>query len=166
MSGPPSLVQSLVLAKFLAEHLKSLRDGELVPQAAVEMTEGERLAVKFGGRVTGWVSMPHAATRATVKDKRAFLAWVKANLPGEVETVEQVREGTQRQLLEAAKAGGWMNADGERVPIPGVEVSLGDPVPSVHLEDCAAVAIGEAWRAGEVDLGGMLALPAGAVPGE
>jgi hypothetical protein len=167
-----TLPEWLTLAKFLGEHVAGLRDSKLVPQAREEMTAGERFAVKFGGRVVAWVSMPNAATRATVKDKARFTAWVKANLPGEIETVEQVRPGTQRQLLDAAKAGGWVNPDGgERVPIPGVEVSTGDLVPAVHLEDCAGEAIGEAWRAGEVDLGGLLALTAApeaapGVPGE
>lgn len=157
---PLTLPQSLTLAEFLAKHFAGIRKGELNPQAAGEMTIGERFAVKFGGRVAAWVSMPNPATRATVKDKAAFLAFVKKNLPSEVESVEQVREGTQRQLLEAAKAGGWVNPDGERIPIPGVEVSTGDPSPSVSLEDCAAEAIAAAWNAGDIDLGGMLALPA------
>lgn len=162
-----TLPEWLTLAKFLGEHVQGLRDGKLVPQAREEMTAGERFAVKFGGRVVAWVSMPNAATRASVKDKAAFTAWVQKNLPDEVEMVPQVRPGTQRQLLDAAKAGGWINASGERVPIPGVEVATGDLVPAVSLEDCAAEAIGEAWRAGEVDLGGLLALAAApdAAPG-
>lgn len=166
MSGPLSLIQSLAVAKFLAEHVKGVRDGELVPQAGQELVSGEHLAVKFAGRVAAWVTMPRPATRATVKDKAKFTAWVKENLPGEVVTVEEVREATQRQLLEQAKAGGWIGPGGERVPIPGVEVSLGDPVPSVHLEDCAGEVIGAAWRGGEIDLTPLLALPAAGVPGE
>jgi hypothetical protein len=161
-----TLPELLALAKALGEHLQKVRDGKLVPRSREEITPGERLAVKFAGRHVAWVTMPKAPVRAAVKDKQAFLAFVKANLPGEVETAEQVREGTQRALLDAAKVGGWISPDGERVPVPGVEVTTGDPVPAVELLDGAAEAIGAAWRAGEADLSGLLALPAGAVPGE
>jgi hypothetical protein len=160
-----SLRESLALAGFLAKHVETFRKEDLGARAAKEMTPGERLAVKFGGRLAAWVSMPQPATRATVKDKAKFLAWVKKELPDEVETVEQVREATQRQLLEMAKAGGRVNEEtGEREPIPGVEVSTGDPSPRVDLDESAADVIGEAWRAGEIDFGGMLALGAAPEP--
>ena len=156
-----SLPQSLALAGFLAKHFEALRKEDLGVKAAAEMTSGERFAVKFGGRLAAWVSMPQPAVRASVKDPAAFTAWVASKLPGEVENVPQVRPATQRQLLEAAKAGGWVNPEtGEREAIPGVEVSTGDPTPRVELEDCAAEVIGSAWRGGEIDLGGMLALGA------
>jgi hypothetical protein len=154
-----SLRESLALASFLSKHIEDFRKKDLGAQAAREMTPGERLAVKFGGRLAAWVSMPQPAVRASVKDKAAFLAWAEKKLPGEVETVRQVREATQRQLMDAAKAGGWINPEtGEREPIPGVEVSEGDPAPRVELDDQAAEAIGTAWRAGDIDLSGLLAI--------
>lgn len=156
-----NLVQQLAVAEFLAQYFAGVRKGELNPEAAEVMDVGERHAAKFGGRRAAWVSMPTPATRASVKNDRAFLAWVKKNLPGEIETVEQVREGTRKRLLDMAKAGGWPDPEtGERVTIPGVEVSAGDPSVRVELDAAAMEVIGAAWRAGEIDLGAMLALAA------
>jgi len=158
-----SLRESLALAAYLAKHIETFRKEDLGARAAGEMTPGERLAVKFGGRLAAWVSMPQPATRATVKNRALFLAWVEKELPDEVETIKQVRPATERQLLDMAKVGGRVNEEtGEREPIPGIEVSTGDPSPRVELDDSAAEVIGGAWRAGEIDLSGMLAI--GAAP--
>lgn len=158
-----TLPESLTLASFLARHFEKLRKEDLGGQAAESMTPGERFAVKFGGRLAAWVSMPQPAARATVKNPAAFLAWVKKTLPTEVETVEIVRPGTQKNLLEmAVKDGGWLDEDsGKRIPIPGVEVGGGKPSARVELDDDAEEIIGAAWRSGEIDLGGMLAIAAG-----
>lgn len=56
-------------------------------------------------------------TSVRVSDEAAFLAWVKAEHPDKVETVEQVRPGWRSRLLDEVLAG----AD---VP-PGVEIVPG-----------------------------------------
>jgi hypothetical protein len=156
-----NLVQQLAVAEFLAQHFAGVRKTELNPEAAAAMDVGERHAAKFGGRRAAWVSMPTPATRASVKNDRAFLAWVRKNLPEEIETVEVVREGTRKRLLDMAKAGGWPDpSSGERITIPGVEISPGDPSVRVEMDSAAMEVIGAAWRAGEIDLGAMLALAA------
>ena len=91
------------------------------------MTVGERLAVKFGGQVAAWLSLPNPAKRASVNDKDAFTAWVKKHMPDEIETVEVVRSGTQKTLLDAAKANGgrWLNkATNEYVDIDGITFGI------------------------------------------
>jgi hypothetical protein len=156
-----NLDQQLAVAEFLAQHFAGVRKTELNPEAAEAMDIGERRAAKFGGRRAAWVSMPTPATRASVKNDRAFLAWVRKNLPDEIETVEQVREGTRKRLLDMAKAGGWPDpSSGERITIPGVEISPGDPSVRVEMDSAAMEVIGAAWRSGEIDLGAMLALAA------
>jgi hypothetical protein len=157
-----TLAQRLAVAEWFARHFATtVRKNQLNPEAAQAMDIGERLSARFGGRRIAWISMPTPATRATVDNDAAFLAWVKKNLPDEVETVERVRPSTAKHLAEMQKAkGGWTDEDGNLVPIPGIRVSTSDPSPRVELEDGAEEAIRAAWLAGEIDLGGMLALPA------
>jgi hypothetical protein len=157
-----TLAQRLAVAEFLARHFSTtVRKNQLNPEAAQSMDIGERHGARFDGRRVAWVSMPAPATRATVDNDAAFLAWVKENLPEEVETVERVRPGTAKHLAEMAKVkGGWTDEDGNLVPIPGIRVSTSDPSPRVELEDDAEEAIRAAWLSGDIDLGALLALPA------
>ena len=154
--------QRITLAEFLGSHFHKVRAEKLNAEALEEMTVGERYAAKFGGVVAAWVSLPNPPKRASVTNKAAFTAWVKKHLPDEIETVEIVRPGTQKSLLDAAKAsdGKWLDKEtGESVDIDGITFGVGDPSPRVELTDEAAEAIGAAWRAGEIDLTPMLALP-------
>jgi hypothetical protein len=155
--------QRIALAEFFKAQFASLRSGSLNGEVKEEMIVGERVAAVLGGQVVAWVSIPHPATRAAVTDPAAFLAWVKANRPDEIEVTESVRPGTQKALLDSAKAHGgrWLNtATGEMEEIPGVEVKTGEPSPRVEMTDAAEAGIGSAWRGGEIDLAGLLALPA------
>jgi hypothetical protein len=167
MSDEMSLRQQITLAEFLASHFGKMRSEHLNPQAAQDMEIGERMAAKFGGIIAAWVSMPKPADRAGVKNKAAFLAWVKEHLPAEVDTVEVVRPGTQAALLQQAKANGgkWISPDGEAFEIAGIELSAGTPSPRVELTPDAGAAIVAAWQSGEINLAPMLALPGGG-PGE
>jgi len=156
-----TIAQRLAVAEFLKKRFESIRKNDLNPEAQADMVVGERHAAKFGGRVAGWVSMPAPATRVASKDR--LLAWVKKNLPDEVEeiTVERVRPGSERALLDMVKEhGGWVNEAGELIPVDGIET--GDPSPRVELNDDAEDVLAAAWRAGVIDLPGMLAL--GAAP--
>jgi len=153
-----SLAQRLAVTAFLRQHFESVRKNELNPEAAADLVVGERHAAKFGGRVAGWVSVPSPSTRVTDRDR--FLAWVKKHLPDEVEqaTVDQVRPGSERQLIELVKQhGGWPDPDGgEIIPVDGITTA--DPSPRVELNDDVADVLAAAYRAGTLDLGGMLAL--------
>jgi hypothetical protein len=153
------LDQRLAVTEFLKKHFEGIRKTALNPEAQADMVVGERHAAKFGGRVAAWVSMPSPATRVSSKD--LLLAWCRKHLPEAVETVsvDRVRPETERALVEMVKQhGGWVNPDGEVVPVSGIET--GDPSPRVELQDDAEAVIAAAWAAGEIDLGGMLALPA------
>ena len=168
MSGP-DFRQKITLAQFFAVHFAAARKGPLNGEALEEMTVGERLAATFGGRVAAWVSLPKPAVRATVTEPRVFLAWMKQHFPAGVETIQQVRPETQKAFLEQAKAsdGKWLNEEtGEYVVIDGITVGVGDPSPRVELTPDAAEVIGVAWRAGDIDLGPMLSLPAAGGEGD
>jgi hypothetical protein len=156
-----SLAQRLAVAEFLSRHFgTTVRKGQLNPEAAASMDIGERHSARFVGERVAWVSMPAPATRAGVDNEAALLAWTRKHLPGEVETVERVRPATLKRLGEEMKSrGGWVNPDGELIPVDGIRVSTSDPSPRVELEDCAEDAIRAAWLAGEIDLGELLALP-------
>jgi hypothetical protein len=158
-----TIAQRLALAEFLKKRFESLRKEELNPEAQADMVVGERHAAKFAGRVAGWVSMPAPATRVSSKER--LLAWCKKNLPDEVEeiTVERVRPGSERALLDMVKQrGGWVNDAGEIVPVDGIET--GDPSPRVELNDDAEAVLAAAWRDGVIDFAGMLALGAAPEP--
>lgn len=161
-----SLAQRLTVTEFLKKHFEGIRKEELNPEAQADLVVGERLAAKFAGRVAGWVSVPTPATRVASKDR--LLAWCKKHLPDEVEEikVERVRPDSERALVEMVKQhGGWVNEDGELVPVDGIET--GDPSPRVELNDDAEAVLAAAWRAGVIDLPGMLALgPAGGEHGD
>lgn len=154
-----SLAQRLTVTEFLKKHFEGIRKEELNPEAQADLVVGERLAAKFAGRVAGWVSVPTPATRVASKDR--LLAWCKKHLPDEVEEikVERVRPESERALVEMVKQhGGWVNEDGELVPVDGIET--GDPSPRVELNEDAEAVLAAAWRAGAIDLPGMLALSA------
>ena len=158
------LKEQLALAEFLATYFTSMRAELLNPQALDEMVTGERLAVRFAGILAAWVSLPKAAETASVKNKAAFLAWMKEHMPHGVETVEQVRPGTQAQLLREAKANGgkWISPDGEAFEIDGVEFGTRKQTPHVELTGDAAAAVSAGVRAGDINFGQLLlALPAG-----
>lgn len=154
-----SLPQRLTVTAFLSKHFEGVRKNELNPEAAADLVVGERHAAKFGGKVAGWVSVPSPSTRVTDKDR--FLAWVKKHLPDEVEqvTVDRVRPGSERQLLELVKQhGGWPSETGEIIPVDGITTA--DPSPRVELNDDAGEILAAAYRAGALDLSGMLMLGA------
>ncbi len=168
MKGVPFL-ERITIAEFFATHFARVRKEQLNAEALSEMATGDRIGVVFGGRKAATVSLPNPATRAAVKDREAFLAWAKEHMPWAVETVEQVRPATQASLLRDAKANGgkWLDKEsGEYVEIDGIEITAADPSPRVELAPDAAEVIGEAWRAGLIDLGGMLAYPAIEAGGE
>lgn len=153
-----SLAQQFAVTEFIAKHFAGIRKRELNPQAAEQMEPGERHAAKFGGRLAAWVSVPQPTIR--VQDPDALLAWCRKHLPMAIETVEQVRPDTVKRLTEQVKThGGWVNPEtGDLVPVDGIGAS--DPAPRVNLDKNAEQVIADAWRAGEIDLAGMLALEA------
>jgi hypothetical protein len=114
-----------------------------------------------GGQQIGWMSVVAGRKTATVTGEAAFLAWAREHHPTEVVTVEIVRPSFAANVLAAVKdKGGWLDKEtGEVVPVPGVTEGEGDPYPKVDPFDTAGEIIGEAWRAGKVDLPGVLALP-------
>jgi hypothetical protein len=159
---PLDLKQRMTLVKFLTELLASRRRDVLLPEADEEFTQGERFAVKFGGRIAAWITVPRASRYSgSIKDKDKFLRWVKDSRPDEIVTVEQVRESYAEAVMKDVREhGGLFDKEaGEVVAVPGIEVTPGKSVPRVELEDDAEEIIGAAWRDG-LDIGPLLALPA------
>jgi hypothetical protein len=191
MSGAMSLPQRLALVKYLTDALKALRADDLLPQSAREMPSGARLPVWFGGRLAGWASMPQPSKKAAyVSDERKLLAWAEKNHPAKVQPVTEVAvdddllaflAGHYPQALRTSRrvdpqwvsdicgalagSGHYITAEGEKLTadeIPGVTLPPADPPsPRVTLEDDAQAAIMAAWQSGDIDVAGMLALPAG-----
>lgn len=184
--------QKLALAKVLAEEVEATKRLELIPEALATWDEGERRSAKFAGQRVAWVGLAHGRTSVTA-DPRKLLPWAEKNLPSKVISVDEVLVDaplikflkehrpqsvrTTRQLdpqwVDDIKAafkdpGYYDTLEGARLTsLPGVEVKTGDPVPNVKLEPGASAVIARAWRAGEIDLAEVLALPGsdGTVPG-
>ena len=89
--------------------------------------------------------------KAVVVDERAFLAWVKANHPMEIE--ERVSDAFKKRLLDE------LAQNGEEVP--GVELGTARPYLSNRFKTGGKDAIAAAWVEGTLQLGQVLALPAG-----
>lgn len=187
MSAPLSLAQKLALAKYLVDVLKKLRETDLVPQSAAEMPPGSRLPVMFGGKHAGWASMPKGSVSVFVKDEAELLAWTEKNYPDKVEDREEVivdddliaflAEHYPSALKKSRRVqpawagdicgalkdpGHYITITGEKLTeVPGIEVRESDPSPRVNLEPGAADIIAAAWRAGDIPVADLLALPAG-----
>lgn len=160
-----TLAQRLAVAEFLKKHFESLRKNDLNPEAQAELVVGERLAAKFAGQVAGWVSVPTPATRVASKER--LVAWCLKHLPDEVEevTVKRVRPESERALIDLVKQhGGWPDENGVIIPVDGIETA--DPSPRVELNDDAEDVLAAAWRAGVIDLSGMLAIGPGEAASE
>lgn len=177
----------LAVTAFLIDRLTALRKEELTPLAQKELTPGERRSVKLGGRLAAWVSLPKPSRRASVTSERELLKWARVHVPQHIETVTEVAVSDQlidwlaehapqflrtaervdpqwtEDMLTSMKNRGFIaDGNGEKVTeIPGVSAGVGEPSPRVNLEADAADVIAAAWRAGDIDVSGLLALPAG-----
>ena len=184
-----TLAQKLALAKFLTDALKKLRDSDLVPQSAAEMPPGSRIPVMFGTEHAGFVTMPQPSKKAAyVSDEKALLVWAEKNYPAKVEPVTEVRvdddliaflaEHYPSALEESRRVqpawvddikgalkdkGAYITLTGEKLTeVPGITLPVPDPPsPRVNLEPGAADIIAAAWRAGDIPVADLLALPAG-----
>lgn len=187
MSAPLSLAQRLLLAKYLTDRLKLLRDNELAPQASAEMPSGSRLPVMFGGRQAGWASMPAGSKTTRVADERALAEWARKEHPERIGTVESVVMSPAvlelvRQHMPGAiraeecldgmwvgdilsglqKKGCYVTATGEKLTeVPGIVTGTSVPAPRVNLSEDADSVIAAAWLGGDIPAGEFLALPAG-----
>jgi len=140
----------------------------------------------FGGKHAGFVTMP-APSKTVSVDEARLLAWAEKTCPHHVETTEEpilggsliryLRENAPHflrpakrldpqfvtDLTTAMKAKGYyVTADGEKITeVPGVVVGESEPAPRVNLSEDAGQIIGAAWRAGDIPVADLLALPAG-----
>lgn len=147
----------LLVLKELASRVAAA-DKQLRAQAGAEWEPGDRLTVKIGDQKIGTVTMADGRVTARITDTKALLAWVKANYPSEVHTVEEIRPAFVTKLLADAKDDGEPVDRKTGAPVPGIEVGTGDPYITTSAEKAAAAVIAAAWRSGE------LTLPASVLP--
>lgn len=186
MSAPLALAQRLLLAKYLTDRLKLLRDNELVPQASAEMPSGSRLPVMFGGRLAGWASMPAGSKTTRVADEGALMDWARREHPDRIGSMESVAMSpavldlVRQHMPEAIRTeevldGMWVGdmlsglqkkgyvvtAEGEKLTsVPGIVTGISTPAPRVNLAEDADSVIAAAWLGGDIPAGEFLALPA------
>jgi len=188
-----TLAEKLALWKWLSVTLAAVHKDALVPEGQAQMEPGERLAVKFGGKLAGWVSLPKPSQPgAWVSSEEKLLAWAKACYPEKIEYVPEVivdsglieflqehrpgalnvRERVDPQWAEdicgglTGKDHRYVTAKGDVLTeVPGIEVPETAPSsPRVDLEKDAAKVIAAAWPQIQGSIREVLALPAGETP--
>lgn len=97
------------------------------------------------GTKVGPVTLVGGQPKPAITDEPAFLAWVEANHPGEVETVKRVRSSYTAQVLKHGT-----DANGE-VP-PGVDFVPSSQYVRISLTQEGREAIARAWRRGELTM--------------
>lgn len=116
-----------------------------VKQVAAELPDGTPVAKVI------WVTPKPVAV---VNDDAAFLAWVRANAPHQVETklVTTIRPAYVTALLKEMTAAGvpqWCDTEtGVLHDVPGVVIQGRTPYQTTKFADAGKEAIAEAWRAG------------------
>jgi hypothetical protein len=184
-----TLTERLALWKWMSSTLATVHKDRLVPEGQARMEPGERLAVKFGGKLAAWVSLPKPSQPAArVSDDAKLLAWAKAHYPEKVDYVPEVvvdaglieflqehrpqslnvRERVDPQWADdicaglAGKDHRYVTAKGDVLTdVPGIEVPEASlSSPRVDLEHDAAKIIAAAWPEIQGSLREVLALPA------
>lgn len=148
-------IATLMLCKWLADRMS---DWERQAKADMDMLAGERKAAVVDGQVIGHVTLTKGRKSARVADPQALLAYVKAQHPTEVETIEQVRPAYVRALLDdAVRKGAQVDSDG--VVIDGlIEVVEGQPYPTRKLTVDADAVIAGLLSRGALGADGLKAL--------
>jgi hypothetical protein len=85
---------------------------------------------------------------ARVTDENAFLAWVLAEHPEQMELV--IRDTYRKGLLDAAEKAGQAIDPTTGQAVPGIIVKPSTPYVSIRFKPGAREAVAAAWRAGEL----------------
>lgn len=119
--------------------------------ALAAMDPGDRKsAVLDDGTDIGTVSVTKPKLRAAVVDERAFLAWVKAEAPGEI--VESVRETYRRHILgRVERYGNVVDTETGEILADGVELRPSEPYATCRQSDAQAAAVAAAYAAGGLE---------------
>lgn len=152
----------LAVLKVLAEQMKAAKTSADSAVTGSWRPKDRTTAVLPTGDEIGTVTLASGRKTARLSDEAAFLAWVKATHPDEMETVTITRPNPQfvaRLMSAAQKLGHPVDAaTGEEVP--GITVVEGEPCPVVKLSPDAAEIVAKRWQSGGlVELVGSLLRP-------
>lgn len=134
------LALQLAVLRVLADQIKAGRE-VLATEVRDTWKVGTRNIAELPDETrVGSVTLTKSRMSAKVVDRDAFTGWVKQHHPTEIE--ETVRPAYETQIrADIVKTG---------EAVPGVEITEGDPYPSVRLDDGATEAIRKAWENGEL----------------
>lgn len=119
-------VLAFLASRVGAENAEARSEGHAALLAS-GLKRGDLVSVLDDGTEIADVMLKRGAVYAKVSDEKALVAWLKDNHGTEVETVERPRRAYLGLLLDnAKKAGVAVDEHGE--VIPGIEVTVGDPV--------------------------------------
>jgi hypothetical protein len=142
----------LIVARVVRDRL-SAADKGLREQARTDFdVPGVRDIGVIGDEQIGSVQLTKGREAWTVTDPAALLAWVKANVPDEVVTVEQVRSSYVTALLARAKGQGNAVDPFTGELIPGIDCRTSGPTLTVKPSKDAAQTIAQAFADGRLSL--------------
>lgn len=140
----------LLITRVMKDKL-SEADRDLRDRALADFDQpGVRDIGVIAGEQIGSVQLIKGRQAWRVVDNDALLAWVKANHPDEVVTVENVRGSYIQAILARAKADGGAFDPETGDSIPGVDVVHGEPTLNVKPSEDAADVIGRALAEGRL----------------
>lgn len=146
MSDP---LAQLALCKWLRDRI---REWEASAKAELQMLPGERKAAVINGHNLGYVTLANGRKSVSVDDETAFLAWIEARWPSEVE--KTVRPAFRKKMLDLALKRGAL-IDGDGVVCEAVSVRQGDPYPLPQLSDDADIYISDLLNRGRIGVHGL-----------
>lgn len=146
-----ALTVQVVKAKVLAADV-AVREA-----LAARLDAGERVPGRIGDAKIGAATKTDPMATAKVVDGNAFRAWVKANRPEEIVTVEAVNSAFEKALLKiVGECGGMTTEDGEVFDVPGVQIVPGVPQLRVVPDEGADRVIADAIAADGLSLTELL----------
>lgn len=154
MSDLKALTFRVAILKALADTVTGAAQqarGDLLTAMVAAGAEKATAELPDGTKVASVSLCGGDKATARVVDDAAFLAWVKANRPDEIE--EKVRESYRKAVLDG------ITKTGEEVP--GVELGTSTAYVSNRFKAGGKDAIAQAWAKGALTMPQVLALPAG-----
>ncbi len=151
MTNPRDVAVRVAALKALYDRVRDAYNAARA-EASDTLQPGDRLrATLADGADIGTVSVVEGRITAKVTDPDALLKWVQVNAPGEVETVQRVRESYVGALLARCE-----NVDGAAMHaktgelLPGVAFTVGDTYARVTQTHDQQAAFVDAYNAGQL----------------
>ena len=147
--------------KVLGKKIEALLK-DTAPVVAEEIAVGDRVTVRdpAGDHLPGVrIARANGAVKLQVTDEHAYLRWVQAHRPDQIDTSPRVHPAFTKLLGTLGKKAGAIADPATGEIIPGVAMADGDPYLTPQIETAAADQLFERMRGGGLSLSELLAGP-------